>query len=107
MSSGTLPATAGALPTILGVVTVLTSSAGLWLFLRQWLRTRAENNRYRWAERLADKHGPDVLAQLPELAGILRDGPSNIPGEPPAQDGSEGPDNSSPRPTPPGNRRRR
>lgn len=55
------------------VVSALLASSGLWLFLRQLLRNRAERERWRAAERLAAQHGPDVLQHLPALARELRD----------------------------------
>jgi hypothetical protein len=41
------------------------------------LRNRAERERWRTAERLAERHGPDVLQHLPALARELRDAPAS------------------------------
>ena len=64
---------ADALPVVATAVSGLVASSGLWLFLRQLLRNHAERDRWRTAERLADRHGPDILQHLPALARELRD----------------------------------
>jgi hypothetical protein len=66
---------ADAVPFLATTVGALLASSGLWLFLRQLLRNRAERERWHAAERLADRHGPDILRCLPALARELRDAP--------------------------------
>lgn len=72
------------LPAVTGAVAALFGSRVLWLTVRQYLwfrecrdvqriRAERERERYQWAERLADKYGPRVLQNLPELASVLRD----------------------------------
>jgi hypothetical protein len=69
---------ADALPVLATAASALLASSGLWLFLRQLLRNHAERERWRTAERLADRHGPDILQHLPALARELRDSPSPV-----------------------------
>jgi hypothetical protein len=48
-------------------------TASLTLCLRQFFQYRAERERRRTVERLAERHGADVLGRLPDLARELRD----------------------------------
>jgi hypothetical protein len=60
-------------PIVLGTVSTLTASAGLWLCVREYIRFRAERRRWESVERLAELHGPEVLRQLTDLAPKLRE----------------------------------
>lgn len=66
---------ADAVPVLATAASALLASSGVWLFLRQLLRNRAERERWQVAERLAERHGPDILQHLPALARELRDAP--------------------------------
>jgi hypothetical protein len=57
---------------VAGVCGIVATSAGFWLFLRQWLRHRTERNRWSAVERIVERHGPDVLAMLPPLVREIR-----------------------------------
>ncbi|MBG0560121.1 hypothetical protein [Actinoplanes aureus] len=56
-----------------GALVSLSGSVGLWMCVRQYIKARNEANRWKSVERLAERHGPEVLTVLPRLARELRD----------------------------------
>jgi len=82
--SGTLLGPIAGYPVLDGVAAMLfTMPMVLVACLRQYLRYRAERERWRAVERLANAHGPEVLEALPNVARELR-----CPNRSAASDGS-------------------
>lgn len=68
------------LPVLFTVLASTGTLSAVTVCVRYYLRYRAERHRWLSAERLAERHGPEVLNTLPQLARELRDDGAPIAG---------------------------